>query len=65
MEVYSMASSEQKKAVAASCWGYRQEESLTSSAGVLDKSCENCGHWDGEKCIVDLFDKVLTGLDQE
>jgi Tfp pilus assembly protein PilV len=58
-----MASREQLKAVAASCTKY-QAEGFTSSAGAVDKSCENCVNFDGYKCTVNAFDKVLTGLDQ-
>lgn len=27
-------------------------------------SCETCIHWENNKCNVDLFDKVLSSLDQ-
>jgi len=27
-------------------------------------SCETCVHWENNKCNIDLFDKVLSSLDQ-
>lgn len=27
-------------------------------------SCELCKHWDGERCVINVFDNVLTSLDQ-
>jgi len=27
-------------------------------------SCETCIHWEKGRCNIDLFDKVLTDLDQ-
>ena len=28
------------------------------------ESCETCIHWENNKCNINLFDKVLAGLDQ-
>ena len=27
-------------------------------------SCETCIHWEDNRCNIDLFDEVLTSLDQ-
>jgi len=33
---------------------------------VLDReiTCGICQNWDGSKCVIGVFDKVLTSLDQ-
>lgn len=59
-----MASREQLMAVALSCREYDPQYSFTSSVNYEGASCERCSHWDGEKCVIHVFDKVLTGLDQ-
>ncbi|TDT60954.1 hypothetical protein [Fonticella tunisiensis] len=60
------ASREQLKLVGTSCHDYDPRESLTSGAMVnLGRSCETCNHWTGARCDIDVFDKVLMGLDQE
>ena len=64
------ASYDQMKAVAQSCPGYnpvRNQAQVTSVLNVTSPetiSCASCRHWDGKQCAIDLFDKVLTNLDQ-
>lgn len=52
--------------VANSCQGYNcTSTGFQSSIGTtVSKSCTNCTHLKNEKCDVNLYDKVLAGLDQ-
>lgn len=61
------ASKEQMMMVAVSCPGYEPiKNNVTNTIGAEDsKSCGNCRNWQDHKCIVNLFDPVLTSLDQE
>jgi hypothetical protein len=60
------ASMDQMKLVGLSCYEYDQREELTSNTLVnVGRSCATCDHWTGKECDIDVFDKVLTGLDQE
>lgn len=61
------ASDDQLTAVAQSCeyfdnGGLKASEVSTYGEEV---SCELCRHWDGDECDIDVFDEVLTNLDQE
>jgi len=36
---------------------------------VMDESsndvrCDTCVHWENNRCSIDMYDRVLTGLDQ-
>lgn len=61
------ASSEQMMMVAVKCPGYEGIKSnVTNTIGASDsKSCDNCEHWENHHCNINLFDPVLTSLDQE
>ena len=61
-----MPNTEQMDHVANSCDGYDSVGTgFQSSIGTqFSKSCENCHHLKNGKCEVNLFDKVLAGLDQ-
>ncbi|MFT5876041.1 MAG: hypothetical protein ACI8WT_005044 [Clostridium sp.] len=52
--------------IANSCNGYNSVETeFQSSIGTaFSKSCDNCKHLNNDKCDINLYDKVLTGLDQ-
>ncbi|SEF52610.1 hypothetical protein SAMN05660865_00446 [Caloramator fervidus] len=58
-----MASKEQLKAVARSC-SYYKTEGMYNLSVYPERSCENCVNWDGQRCKINAFDNVLTGLDQ-
>lgn len=61
-----MANMEQLMHVGQSCPGYEALGSgFENSIGLENsKSCTNCHNYQGGKCVVNLFDKVLCGLDQ-
>jgi hypothetical protein len=63
-----MASKMQLKSVGEMCPGfmYVGNASWMPSTESEEKivSCETCIHWERKKCNIDLFDKVLTDLDQ-
>jgi len=61
-----MGSTGQMEGVANSCPGYeRKDTSFNSSIGKVDtKSCTNCKNLQNGICIKDLYDRVLTSLDQ-
>ena len=61
-----MANVEQMMHVASSCKGYRciREGFLNSIGSDESKSCTNCKYFKNDKCIKNLFDEVLTSLDQ-
>jgi len=52
------ASKEQLKAVASLCPEF--ESKMDNS----EESCEVCANWNGQKCLIDIFDDVLEGMDQ-
>ena len=58
-----MASIEQVRTVGETCSKFISE-GLVASMDMLEVSCFNCEHWDGEKCTIDLFDNGLNNLDQ-
>lgn len=60
-----MTSQEQLKLVGMSCSHYHNNSSSMLSGPSFPRSCENCINWTGERCKIDVFDEVLTGLDQE
>ncbi|MGH4122258.1 MAG: hypothetical protein ACREV6_04945 [Clostridium sp.] len=61
-----MPNIEQMSHVANSCNGYDSVGmGFQSSIGTeFSKSCSNCHHLKNDKCEVNLYDKVLAGLDQ-
>ena len=61
-----MSNEEQKMHVANSCPGYRGiREGFESSIGSENSmSCDNCRYLRNDKCQKNLFDDVLTSLDQ-
>lgn len=62
------ASEDQLIAVGQSCRDFEARTrgfiSSTGSTTAENISCDECKHWDGEKCRINVFDKVLTSLDQ-
>lgn len=58
----NFASKEQMRAVAGSCKHFNKTRNLSSDR---DASCGVCKNWDGNKCQIGVFDRVLTSLDQE
>lgn len=66
-----MANRDQLKAVGEMCPDFSYDDSLgkasvMSMADSSSRSCEICTHWDvkNQKCRIDVFDDVLTSLDQ-
>ncbi|MGI6485874.1 MAG: hypothetical protein GX759_06355 [Thermoanaerobacterales bacterium] len=64
-----MVSKMQLKSVGQMCPGYMYAGDATWMPSMVVNeapvvSCETCIHWEKERCNIDLFDKVLTSLDQ-
>ena len=61
-----MPNSEQMMHVANSCSGYESKGgNFESNIGTCSsKSCANCKNLEDQKCVKNLFDTVLTSLDQ-
>ncbi|QCX34546.1 hypothetical protein FDN13_13015 [Caloramator sp. E03] len=59
-----MVNKEQLMAVAASCSSYSPKATNSSYLNYGGATCELCAHWDGERCMINVYDKVLNGLDQ-
>lgn len=61
-----MSSKDQLMMVAINCPGYEAtNNNFTNSIGANNcKSCDNCNNWQNHKCIINLFDEVLTSIDQ-
>lgn len=61
-----MPNIEQMAHIANSCNGYDSVAlGFQSSIGtIFSKSCNNCKNFKGDKCEINLYDKVLAGLDQ-
>jgi len=63
-----MVSKMQLRSVGEMCPGYVQARniswSLASENIEKDVSCETCIHWKNNKCSINLFDQVLSSLDQ-
>ncbi|MCG8502794.1 MAG: hypothetical protein MJB12_20605 [Firmicutes bacterium] len=57
----------QLMAVAQSCQYFDSGGTINStvSAAAENISCNICRNWDGKKCVINVFDNVLTNLDQE
>lgn len=61
-----MSSRDQLMMVAVNCPGYEPlRKDVTNTIGAENsKSCDNCHNWQEHRCVVNLFDQVLTSLDQ-
>lgn len=67
-----MANRDQLRVVGEMCQDFEYDESLSNNGSTMSidetggRSCEICKHWDtpSEKCKIDVFDDVLTSLDQ-
>jgi hypothetical protein len=59
-----MPSTEQLMAVAFNCSDYSPVISSVTSSMNSDISCATCANYKNNKCVIDVFDKVLSGLDQ-
>ena len=63
-----MVSKMQLHSVGEMCPGYLAAHNVSgmSSAKASEDyvSCETCVHWEDNRCNIDLFDNVLTSLDQ-
>lgn len=62
-----MVNKEQLMMVATNCPDYDAIDSGFSATigGEYSVSCENCHHWQNNKCKIQVFDDVLTSIDQE
>lgn len=60
------ASSDQLMMVAVNCPGYDPTcNNVTNTIGAENsKSCDNCHNWKDHRCSIDLFDPVITSIDQ-
>ncbi|HHY42762.1 MAG TPA: hypothetical protein GX514_07945 [Thermoanaerobacterales bacterium] len=63
-----MVSKMQLRSVGKMCPGYVQAHNIswTLAAENIENevSCETCIHWKNNKCKINLFDDVLSSLDQ-
>lgn len=62
-----MVSKMQLHAVGEACPGYTYaggDDLVSLEEGKEPVSCENCIHWVHGRCTIDMFDKVLSSLDQ-
>lgn len=61
------ANEDQLVAVAQSCDHFNSGGLVNNKLSTTAErvSCRMCKNWDGEKCVIDVFDPVLTSLDQE
>ncbi|WHH58905.1 hypothetical protein [Petroclostridium sp. X23] len=60
------ASESQLVAVAQSCHHFNSGGTVNSkfSTAAENVSCRMCKNWNGERCVINVFDSVLTGMDQ-
>lgn len=58
------ASYDQRKIVGISCDEYSAGSFMSLVNGQTGRSCDTCEHWNGQECMIEVFDKVLVGLDQ-
>ncbi len=64
-----MASQHQLQSVAQSCPEYTYIGNLRGGLSALlienkDVRCDTCIHWENGKCNIDIYDDILTSLDQ-
>lgn len=64
----NFGSEDQLTAVAQSCSHFESSTrgyvANVMSSAAEQISCSECMHWDGARCKIDVFDDVLTSLDQ-
>ncbi|MCR1898722.1 hypothetical protein NSA47_06915 [Irregularibacter muris] len=62
-----MVSKEQLMIVGTNCPEYNAINPGFSATigGKYSESCENCHYWENNRCQIDVFDDVLTSIDQE
>lgn len=60
------ASETQLMAVAQNCSYFDSVISLRgfTSGPMQNYSCRNCKNWNGERCVINMFDKVIVDIDQ-
>ncbi len=61
-----MANIQQMVSVGNNCLGY-ESKAASFEASIEEnniKSCSNCENFKNNKCVKNLFDRVLTSLDQ-
>lgn len=56
------ASEEQLIAVAENCRDYTNLSNMQNYDEEI--SCQSCSNWKNDICVIDVFDNVLTSLDQ-
>lgn len=61
---FILPSKDQLKLVGQSCSEYHHDSLYMGTFSSMPVSCETCTHWTGKRCDIDVFDNVLTGLDQ-
>ena len=64
-----MANSHQLRSVAQSCPEYTYIGNLGNGLSAIsnenkDVRCDTCIHWENGKCKIDIYDDILTSLDQ-
>lgn len=61
------ASEDQLTAVAQSCSHFNSGGMINSrlNAAAEGISCRICRNWNGQRCVINVFDNVLTSMDQE
>jgi len=63
-----MVSKMQLRSVGEMCPGYVQAHNISWTLAAEDNekevSCETCIHWKDNRCKINLFDEVLSSLDQ-
>lgn len=64
----NFANEDQLIAVGQSCRDFEPRAqgfiSSVRSTAAENISCEACKNWNGTRCTINVFDKVLTSLDQ-
>lgn len=60
------ASRDQMNAVASYCEFYESADKRAAKMAKNDQlmSCELCKNWDYNRCVINVFDNVLTSIDQ-
>lgn len=58
------ATREQLMAVALNCTRYTTDRKSFAGSEIANISCESCSNWEGKECRIDVYDQVLSSLDQ-
>jgi hypothetical protein len=58
------ATREQLMAVGSHCADYTTSMENFDQSETANISCENCLNWNGKECRIDVYDDVLSSLDQ-